>query len=157
MTVTRNDRIYGNRLGLTVEGVDYWADIASYELAPSDKDAKNVTFADAYSGATSQWTLKIEAIVSTVTGSFWSKVWAKAGSTVPFILAPHGNLTATPGKPHFTGKVKIKAKPGISSEAGDEDGAKFTVEWDVDGEPAKVESTSKLGTGAAEETTGGSD
>jgi hypothetical protein len=152
MTVTKNERIYGKKLGLTIDGVDYWADVSKYELTPDEKgDA--VTFADAYSGAT-PWKLKGTAIVSTATGSFWDKVWEAAGQTVPFILAPHGNKTAAVGKPHFTGNVTIPAKPGISSEAGDDKGSTFDFEWDVQGEPGKVTTGSTLGTGSLEETEG---
>lgn len=155
MTVTKNERIYGKRLGLTIDGVDYWADVAKYELTP-DQKGDSVTFADAYSGAT-PWKLKITAIVSTVTGSFWSAVWDAAGQTVAFILAPHGNKVAAVGKPHFTGNVTIASKPGISSEAGDDKGATFDVEWDVQGEPEKVTTGSTLGTGSLEDTAGGGD
>ena len=30
MTVTRNARILGNRLGFSIAGKDYWSDLSSY-------------------------------------------------------------------------------------------------------------------------------
>lgn len=151
MTITRNPRIYGNRLGLTLDGRDYWADVSKYECAPDQADADALTFADAASGNTSVWKLKGSAIQSTAAGSFWDMVWKNAGTTVPFILAPHGNLTASSAQPHFTGTVKIGAKPPISSEAGDAKGSVFEFEWDITGEPERVETGSTLGAGAMDE------
>lgn len=108
MAIARNNRIYGKKLGLTINGKDYWADMASYELAPDKGDP--VTFGDAASGAT-PWKLKLKAIQSTDATSFWSEVWDNSGKTVAFILAPHGNKTASAAQPHFTGRVTIGAKP----------------------------------------------
>lgn len=144
MAITKNPRILGSKLALVIDSVDFWADVASFELAPESKDSDVVTFADAASGSSQKWKLKIKAIISTESGSFWSKVWDSAGRTVDFIVAPHANKTAAAGKPHFKGKVKIGGKPPISSEAGDEKGATFEVEWDVDGEPEKVETGSTI-------------
>lgn len=151
MAIARNTRIYGRKLGLTLDNIDYWSDVVSYDLSPAEADKDGLTFADFQSGVSDKWTLKITAIVSTDTESFWSKVWDSAGKEVPFILAPHGNKTAGPTKPHFTGRVNIKSRPGISSEAGDEKGATFEIEWDVKGEVKKVTATSTLGTGAMED------
>ncbi len=153
MAVTKNTRVLGNRLGLTIAGTDYWSDLASYELAPSDSDSDVLTFADAASGSSSAWTLKGKAIVSFDNGSFWDYVWANAGKTVGFVLAPLGNKTATAKAPHFKGNVKIGTKPSVSSEAGDSKGAVFEFEWKVEGEPEKVTATSTMGTGNYEDAT----
>ncbi|MCI6557116.1 hypothetical protein [Schaalia hyovaginalis] len=147
MGVTKNPRLYGNRLGLTIEGKDYWSDLGKYELAEKESDKDVLTFADAAAGGASSWTLKGSAIISFAAGSFWDLVWKSKGKTLGFILAPHGNKTATEDKPHFTGKVKITSRPPISSEAGDEKGAVFDFEWTTDGDIAKVTSESTLGTG----------
>lgn len=152
MTVTKNTRVLGNKLGLDINGKDFWADIGKFELAPSDSDKDTLTFGDAASGAAATWTLKITAVVSFDTQAFWQMCWANAGKTVPFILAPHGNKTPTTTKPHFTGTVKIGTKPPISSEAGDTKGATFEVEWTLEGEPQMVTTgEGKLGTGAWED------
>lgn len=151
MTVTKNPRIYGNRLGLTINGKDYWSDIGKYELAEKEADKDVVTFADAASGASAGWILKGSAIISFKAGSFWDMVWQNKGKTLPFILAPHGNKTATADQPHFTGKIKITSRPSINSEAGDEKGAQFDFEWATDGDVAKVTASSTLGTGHMDE------
>lgn len=145
MAITKNERIYGKRLGLTIDGVDYWADFAKYELTPDSK-SDAVTFADAAEGIV-PWKLKGSAIQSTDAASFWTKCWEGAGKTVPFILAPHGNKTATAAQPHFTGRVTIGSKPSLSSEAGDDKGVTFDFDWDVKGEVTKVTQDSTLGTG----------
>lgn len=151
MAVTKNPRIYGSKLGLTIAGQDYYADIAKYSLEPSTSDKDVVTFADAASGSTAAWSLKGSAIQSTAAGSFWQKVWDASGTTVPFILAPHGNREASTTQPHFTGQVKIGVKPPISSEAGDTKGATFDFEWDVEDEPLLKATGSTLGTGSQED------
>lgn len=149
MTVARNERIYGKKLGLTVGGVDYWSDVSKYELTPDEKtDA--VTFGDAASGVT-PWKLKGSAIQSTAADSFWKKVWDNAGKTLQFALAPHGNKIATVEHPHFTGTVTIGTKPPISSEAGDDKGSTFDFEWDVTGEPTLATTESTMGTGSMED------
>ena len=123
MTVTRNARILGNKLGFSIAGKDYWSDISSYELAPETSDKDVVTFADALSGASSAWKLKGKAIVSFDAGSFWDMLWQQAGRTVEVLVAPFGNKVATAKQPHFKIKAKIGVKPSISSEAGDEKGS----------------------------------
>lgn len=148
MAITRNKRIFGKTLGLTINGVDYWADMAQYELTPDGK-GDPVTFGDARSGAT-PWKLKGKAIQSTDAESFWSMVWQNAGKEVAFILAPHGNKAASATQPHFKGFIRIGSKPPVSSEAGDDKGSLFDFEWDVIGEPDKVTTGSTLGTGAPE-------
>lgn len=153
MAITKNTRIYGNKLGFTINGIDFWADMASVELSPGDKDDNILTFADAAIGATSAWTLKGKAIQSTDSGSLWDFIWENAGKIINFIVAPHGNKTATAAQPHFTGKVKIGKRPPISVEAGDDKGATFDFEWQVVGDVEKTTSTSKLGTGSLEDTT----
>lgn len=151
MATTKNTRVMGSKLGLTINGKDLWADIASYELAPSTDDKDVVTFADAASGAAASWKLKIKAIISFDTGSFWDTVWANAGKTVGYAVAPLGNRSAAPGKPHFKGSVKIGSKPPVSGEAGDTKGATFEVEWTCEGEPQMVTTGSEMGTGSQED------
>ena len=135
-TVINNTRILGNTLGLAIGGTDYWSDIAEYSLEPADSDKDVLTFADASSGGSaSTWTLKGSAIQSTDTASFWNYVWAHAGQTVTFTLAPHGNSAASATQPHFTGQVTIGSKPPIGTAAGEDKGATFDFEWAVVGQP----------------------
>lgn len=136
-TVVKNKRIIGNALTLKLANTDFWSDFAEYSLEPTSSDKDTLTFADAASGVTSKWVLKGKAIQSTAPASLWSKVWEASGTTVDFTLAPHGNDTPSAQQPHFTGKVKIGPKPPIGTAAGEEKGATFDFEWEVEGEPTK--------------------
>lgn len=151
MVVANNTRVKGNKLGFTLDTRDFWADIVSYEMVPSDGDKDTLTFADAAGGSSSSWTLKVVGIISFDTESFWNKIWDMAGRSIPVTVAPLGNKTASPTKPHFKAKAQISSKPGISSEAGDEKGATFEVEWKLEDEPQKVTSASTMGTGNMED------
>lgn len=155
MAIAKHTRLLGSRLGLTIDGQDHWSDVGKFELTPSTSDKDIVTFADASAGSSAAWTLKLTTLVSFDEGSFWAWVWDHAGETVPFALAPLGNREAAVGKPHFTGKVKIGTKPGLSSEAGDTKGATVDLEWDVEGEPEKVTTGSTMGTGSMEDAPAG--
>lgn len=151
MAVPVRKRILGKKLGLVIDGKDYWADIAKWELKASSSDKDIVTFADAQGGNTSKWSLSGEAIQSLDADSFWSKVWGSVGKTVDYVLAPYGNKTASAEAPHFTGKVTIGSAPSISGEAGDEKGSTFSFEWDCEGKPAMKTAGSTLGAGNMEE------
>ena len=151
MTVTRNTRILGNRLGFSIAGKDYWSDLSSYDLSPETSDKDVVTFADALGGSSASWKLKGKAIVSFDPGSFWEMLWQQAGKNVDVLVAPFGNKTATATKPHFKVRAKIGTKPSTSSEAGDEKGSTFEFEWTCEGEPEKLTATSTLGTGNMED------
>lgn len=129
-------RIKGTKLALTLgtPGVDYWADITSYELSNDEADSDVVTFADAGEGGARQYKLTGSAIQSTAAASFWRYAWENTGDEVPFTLAPHGEAIASAAQPHFIGTVKIGPKPTIGGEAGT--GAyTFDFEWEVVGSP----------------------
>lgn len=133
-------RIKGTKLALKLgtPGVDYWADIISYELGNEDAETDVVTFADASEGGARQFKLTGSAIQSTQAASFWRYVWENTGTDVPFTLAPHGNELATAAQPHFLGTVTIGAKPSIGGEAGTGSFV-FEFEWDVVGTPTMDE------------------
>lgn len=129
-------RIKGTKLALTLgtPGMDYWADVTQYLLTNDEADSDVVTFADAAEGGARQYQLTGAAIQSTAADSFWRYVWDNTGETVPFTLAPHGNVEASAAEPHFIGNVTIGAKPAVGGEAGT--GAfTFEFEWNVDGVP----------------------
>lgn len=131
-------RIRGTKLALTLgtPGVDFWADLTKWELSNEEADSDVTTFADAAEGGAEQWKLKLSAIQSTQTASFWAFVWDHAGEEVAFTVAPHGNTSPSIEQPHFIGQVRIGRKPSIGGEAGT--GAyTFDVEWEVIGEPVR--------------------
>lgn len=144
--ITRNQRILGNKLALTVDGTDYWADVAEYELGAETKDSDAVTYADAAAGATQKYKLKIKAIQSTAVGSFWRKLWDSVGKECNFIIAPHANKIAASGKPHFTTSGKVPSKPTMSGQAGDEKGSTFDIEIECS-EPVMIETEESTLTG----------
>lgn len=121
-------RIYGAKLTLKLGTVDYAADIKSYELSFKERETDDLTFGEAML-AGDEGTLKITAIQSTDTASFWAHVWANANTkAVAFTLAPHGNVTATATQPHVTGKLDIGPRPTLGGEAGPASYS-FEVEW----------------------------
>lgn len=129
-------RIKGTKLkfDLGTPAVPFWADLTAYELYNEEADADVTTFEDAQKGGARQHKLKINAVQSLDTASFWRHVWENTGQEVPFVLAPFGNEEATPTQPHFIGTVTIGPKPTLGGEAGD--GAfVFEVEWNVLNEP----------------------
>lgn len=129
-------RIKGRQLGLTIDGVDYWADQTAVTLENEEADEDTTTFEDAAAaGGARQYFLNITAIQSTDTASFWRLCWERTGDDVPFIYAPHGNATATDARPHFVGTCTIGARPAIGGEAGRDVTYTFETRFDVVGEP----------------------
>lgn len=119
------------KLDLGTPATDYWADVISVEQTHGDPDT--VTFADVMGGATSGAKLKIKAVTSTDTASFWRYVWDHAGELVAITWAPHGNTAPTPAEPHFVGMVRVGNRPDLSVEAGRTKTSTFEVEWEIDG------------------------
>tara|TARA_R110000822_G_scaffold123979_1_gene258490 strand:+ start:5065 stop:5484 length:420 start_codon:yes stop_codon:yes gene_type:complete len=119
-------RIKGAALQLTVGATDYWADVTSVTLNNEEAAAGVTTFEDASLGGARQFYLEGTAIQSTAAASFWSYLWENTGDTVAYVYAPHGNDTPSVTEPHFSGTVKVPAKPAVGGEAG------VTVEYTFD-------------------------
>lgn len=130
-----SNRIKGAALGLTVGGIDYWADALSVVFDNEEADSSAVTFADAAAGGARQHFVTISAIQSGQTGSLWRYAWANTGTTVAYKYAPHGNVTPTSDQPHLTGTLVIGPKPALGGEAGAKNEFTFEVRWDINGEP----------------------
>ncbi len=128
-------RIKGKALGLTIGGVDYWADITACEFDNEEADGDVTTFADAAAGGARQHFATISAIQSTESASFWRTVWANSGLEAAFKYAVHGNTEATSDQPHLTGTLKIGPKPKLGGEAGATNTFTFETRFDVNGEP----------------------
>lgn len=136
-------RIKGAALGLTIDGVDYWADVTSVVFDNEEASGDVTTFADAEAGGARQHFATISAIQSVQTASFWRFVWDNTGQTATYKYAPHGNAVATADQPHLTGTLKIGPKPSLGGDAGATNTYTFETRFDIDGEP-----TLDLGTGA---------
>lgn len=122
-------RIKGAQLSLELGGDDYWMDATSVLLDNEDSTAA-VTFEDASLGGARQFFFTVSAIQSTDTASLWSYLWANTGEIVNYTYAPHGNASPSTSQPHFTGTVKIPAKPAIGGDAGTANTFTFTVRMD---------------------------
>lgn len=141
--MTGSNRIKGAALGLTIDGVDYWADVTSVVFDNEEASGDVTTFADAAAGGARQHFATISAIQSVQTASFWRFVWDNTGQTATYKYAPHGNAVATADQPHLTGTLKIGPKPSLGGDAGATNTFTFETRFDIDGEP-----TLDLGTGA---------
>ena len=121
--------------GTAGPGADMSGDLKSWEFSPEKKSDSDLTFAEALGGLGSDWTLKLSSITSLAAGSMWRWLWDNAGKTFTFKLGPAGNAVASADKPHFVGKFKINAKPGMKLEAkATSEGAPFDHELTLDGD-----------------------
>ncbi len=136
-------RIAGNRkpvLTLGTPGTDISVDLISYSVENEEADSDVVTFEDAASGGARQWFLRVTAIQSTATNSFWTNVWENTGeSDIPYTIAPHGNAVATVDQPHFVGTLTYGPKPNFGGEASTSASSAFTFDYEfkIDGDPTR--------------------
>jgi len=133
--MTGSTRIKGAALGLTIAGVDYWADISSAVFGNEEATGGVTTFADAAAGGSRQHFVTLSAIQSLASASFWRYVWANTGATATYKYAAHGNASATANEPHLTGSLKIGPKPSLGGEAGNDNTYTFETRFDISGEP----------------------
>lgn len=108
-------------------------DVKSFEVSSDDKDDSDLTFFEAASGATKEYTVSLTAVVSFDATSLWSYLWDNQGEEVEIVLGPKGNALPSSTKPHFLGDSKINGKPTFANEARtSQEGAEFTVEFVCD-------------------------
>lgn len=130
-----SNRIKGAALGLTIGGVDYWADVTSVVFDNEEASGDVTTFEDASLGGARQHFATISAIQSVQSVSFWRYVWANTGAVAAYKYAVHGNAVATADQPHLTGTLKIGPKPTLGGEAGATNTYTFETRFDIEGEP----------------------
>lgn len=126
----------GKDLSLTIDAEEVNLEGTSIVLDNEEADTDAVTFAELGNGTPLQWFFTITAVADYGSGSFWSTLWDNAGTTVPFVLKPYGNATATAAQPHFTGTCTINAKPPIGGTANEV--FTFEARLDVEGDPVRV-------------------
>lgn len=131
-------RIKGRNLVLTLDGTDYAVDASSITLTNEDQDGEVRTFADIT--PPKQWFFEIEGIQSTDNDSLWDFLWEKDGDAANFVFKPHGNATASPSQPHFTGTVEVKGKPPIGGGADTTFVFSYRLDLLIGTEPTRVTS-----------------
>ena len=119
-------RIKGKDLSLLFGAEEVNVDATSIVLTNEDLDT--ATFAEYSSGDASQWFFEITAVSDYADGSLWDYLWENAGSEVSYTFKPYGNANASAAEPHFTGTVRINAKPPLGGTAGEA----FTFEARLD-------------------------
>lgn len=131
-------RIKGNALAFKLgeDDTNYWMDLTSCELENEEKDSDTVTFYDAaHSGEERRWFFTVEAVQSTDENSFWRWCWDHTDEEVAFTYAPHGNDEASKDKPHFSGHCKLKERPSIGGDAGEDEEYTFESELELTSGP----------------------
>lgn len=97
--------------------LDYDGDIKKVEINPEDKDDSDLTFLEAATGDSKDYTVKITALLSLEAGSFWKLLWDNPALELTFTYGPYGNAVPSASKPHFLMTIKTNGKPPVSSEA----------------------------------------
>jgi hypothetical protein len=97
--------------------IDYDGDVKAMRLTTEDKDDSDLTFEEAATGETKDYSLAVTAIQSTAAGSFWRLLWDGPGDEFAVVYGPHGNAVPTAAQPHFTFTAKAQGRPEIGKEA----------------------------------------
>ena len=145
-------RIKANALKLTIDGVQYNADISQAELVSEEAASDVTTFASAALGGTADWYFTISGIQSTDAASFWMAMWDNAGDEVEYEFAPHGNTVPTATQPIFrsengaatvvsTVRIPRRGTFPLGGEASVDGSFSFSgVRMEIIGEPFKATS-----------------
>lgn len=135
-------RIGTRLMQITVDAVDYTAQVSSARVTSGESDSDFVTFADAAAGGAREYRLEFTAVQDAETGTLWDEVFSNAGDTVPVLLKPYGNSAPTTAEPHFSMSAIISEPDGdlIGGEANASATAAMTIEcsWALTGKPVKV-------------------
>lgn len=118
----------GGDLTITVDAVDYKCHLTNVSLLNEEADNGLTTFCDVANGGARQWYLEGTAVADYQTDSFWSVLWTETGNELPFVFAPYGGASPSATTPHFTGTLKVGAKPPIGGEAGSDWSFDFRLE-----------------------------
>lgn len=129
-------------LKISVDGTDYTAQVSAARVTSGESDTDFVTFADAASGGAREYRLEFTTVQDAEVGTLWDEVFSNAGDTVPIVIMPYGNVTASPQQPHFTASAVISEPDGdlIGGEADASTTARMTIEcsWALTGKPVRV-------------------
>jgi hypothetical protein len=110
-------RIKANSIIFKIGTVDYAYDATKVDLTLADADGGAPrTFC--MPEAEQQWQLAIEGTMSGQAASLYRALFAAYETDVAFIIAPHGNATASATQPHYTGTVTVNNLPPIALDPG---------------------------------------
>jgi hypothetical protein len=121
-------------LGATTTEFD--GDIKAFNIESENKDDSDLTFLEAASGDSKDYTVKVTALQSTEATSFWRYLWDNPGEEFTVVYGPHGNAVASASQPHFLMTLKADGKPPIGGEAKrGKDRYSFDYEFEVTAGP----------------------
>ena len=120
-------RITGNALSLKFGTDEVKTQLGKFTLSNEEKDGGYKTFGDVDSPARQEF-IEFEGIQSTDADSFWRFLYEHVGQTVSGTLAVHGNSSATDDQPIVTFTAKVKVRPDLGGEAGND----WTFEYRMD-------------------------
>lgn len=129
-------------LTLTVDAVEYAAQVSTCVIKSQETDSDFVSFADAAAGGGREYLLGLTFVQDAATGSLWDQVWAHNGEEVPFLIRPYGNIAATAAQPHIAGTAIVSEPDGdlLGGEADASPSSRFVteVEWKCTAKPTRV-------------------
>lgn len=130
-------RISGRLLSLKVDATDYSDQASNASVNSTEADSDFLSFAAAKTGGARDYTLALTIAQDLSTGSLWREIYDNVGDTVPFVIAPYGNETATAAEPHIVGSAIISEPDGtfVGGESTTSTSGAHTVEveWKLTG------------------------
>lgn len=127
------------KVGDAAAAVAYGDHCKSYELTSEDRDDSDLTFAEAAEGLLAEFTLAVTSVIDFAADSWWTFLFENPGQDVEVIVGPHGNVTPTVDKPHFSMTANTGRKPNLANEArANNQRAEFQHDLLVDGDVIKV-------------------
>jgi hypothetical protein len=129
-------------LTLTIDAVEYAAEVSSCKIISGETDSDFVSFADAAAGGGREYALALTFVQDATTASLWDQVWSHAGEEVPFVIRPYGNAVASAAQPHMSGTAIVSEPDGdlLGGEADPSPSNRFVteVEWKCTEKPERV-------------------
>ena len=130
-------------LKITIDSVEYTADVSSVKIESASADSDFTSFADAAAGGKREYTLAFTATQDPGDAtSIWSQMWDNVGDTVSVKVVPYGGATISATNPAFTGNVVVTEPDGtlLGGDADASTTARFTMElaWKFTAKPTRV-------------------
>lgn len=129
-------------LKITVDGTEYNTQVFASTVEADDAESDSVTFAEAAAGGARAYTLAITLTQDMAADTLWTMIWEAAGTDVPVVMKPYGNMAASEEQPHFSMTASIR-EPNGTLMGGEADANPLTrfeteVEWPLLAKPIRV-------------------